>query len=204
MNRLRRLVGTRRRRPRACSSQGTLPGGAGAPPGDTTVPCQELADGRAFKACPRRGGHGPSGRVLPRPTARPRRLFRKRGPAPQQTPRRRAERRHALSEKEARARKRLSACWRAVPLAFLRRGNRVPAKAGMKQLGRACAPRERWSLPAMPIILFVIPGRERERANPESSDRLAASGTGFRVRGLRPRPGMTDKMRAGNNGACRA
>jgi hypothetical protein len=22
-----------------------LPGGAGAPPGDTTIPCQELADG---------------------------------------------------------------------------------------------------------------------------------------------------------------
>jgi len=23
-----------------------LPGGAGAPPGDTTIPCEELADGR--------------------------------------------------------------------------------------------------------------------------------------------------------------
>jgi hypothetical protein len=34
----------------------TAPGGAGAPPGDTTIPCEELADGWADKGCPRPGG----------------------------------------------------------------------------------------------------------------------------------------------------
>ena len=35
------------------------PGGAGAPPGDTRIPCEELADGGPFAACPRFEGHGP-------------------------------------------------------------------------------------------------------------------------------------------------
>jgi len=40
------------RRPRACSTQSAHPGGVGAPPGDTTVPRQELADvdARSFAA----------------------------------------------------------------------------------------------------------------------------------------------------------
>jgi len=40
---LRRFAGSGRR-PRACLAS-TLPGGAGAPPGGTTTPREELADG---------------------------------------------------------------------------------------------------------------------------------------------------------------
>ena len=32
-------------RGRGMNAPPKLPGGAGAPPGDTTIPCQELADG---------------------------------------------------------------------------------------------------------------------------------------------------------------
>jgi hypothetical protein len=45
---MKRDVGGKGRgaRGRGMNAPPNPPGGAGAPPGDTTVPCQELADGR--------------------------------------------------------------------------------------------------------------------------------------------------------------
>jgi hypothetical protein len=60
-----------------------LPGGAGAPPGDTTIPCEELADGspQGLPEVLRRGR--PKGASVERAGGRAKRRVRKRGPAPQ-------------------------------------------------------------------------------------------------------------------------
>ena len=71
-----------------------LPGGAGAPPGDTRIPCEELADGGA-QALPEALRLGrPKGASVERAGGRLKRSVRKRGPAPNRRRVWRAERRH--------------------------------------------------------------------------------------------------------------
>ena len=147
-NRLLRLVGIGSA-PAGVASQGTRSGGAGAPPGGTMTRREELADGRAFRPAEADGAAAQKGpRRRPKagdwsPEARP-------GAA--KTPRRRAERRHAGPKARVHIRTGRAA-WRAVPLAFL--GGDFPRSlvirqaASGSQTSGACAPRERWSLPAM-------------------------------------------------------
>src|SRR5579862_2561224 len=140
MNRLRRLVGDGLRRPRACQTQGTLPGGAGAPPGDTTVPCQELADGMGL--APARGSDArqPAEGNWRKRADGEAEVHRKRGPAPQGK-RRDGAPRGATRADEVRVPRRTSRLSARRPPRFFRRGN-------LEKLGRGNAPRERWSLPA--------------------------------------------------------
>src|SRR5665647_2011232 len=68
------------RRPRAWFAA-THSGGAGAPPGDTTIPCQELADGWPSVLPEARNPRSPKGTPLAKPQGRAKRRVRKRGPA---------------------------------------------------------------------------------------------------------------------------
>jgi len=58
-----------------------LPGGAGAPPGDTTVPCQELADGGPLGSPEARDPRPPQRAPARVARGEPKRRVRKRGPA---------------------------------------------------------------------------------------------------------------------------
>jgi hypothetical protein len=71
-----------------------LPGGAGAPPGDTRIPREELADGgpRGLSEAFRQGR--PKGASVEKAGGRVKRSVRKRGPAPNRRRVWRAERRH--------------------------------------------------------------------------------------------------------------
>ena len=83
-----------------------LPGGAGAPPGDTTVPCQELADG-----WPRQPPEARSGRLPKRGRTREPKAKRA---APESAARRRKERRWR-AERRPRSRKERGTMQTAAP-----------------------------------------------------------------------------------------
>jgi hypothetical protein len=84
------------RRPRA-SLASSLPGGVGAPPGGTTAPCQELADGTGLlPSCRWRRDPPPVKETAIAGGGNGEAVSEKRGPAPDvRTPRRSAERRRS-------------------------------------------------------------------------------------------------------------
>jgi hypothetical protein len=76
-----------------------LPGGAGAPPGDTTIPCEELADGgpQGLPEVLRRGR--PKGASVERARRQGETARQKARPGAAKTPRWRAERRHTFARR---------------------------------------------------------------------------------------------------------
>jgi hypothetical protein len=150
------------RRPRACLAS-THSGGAGAPPGTTRGACQELAYYPGPKC--------PEGCAARR---RKKNAVMERREAP------------ALSKRECGKTEDWCAARCSIPSGFSRGDKRLaPAKAG--DYGVPGAAKNTGD----DACLFVIPGRERQRANPESRETLGASlDSGFR---LSAGPGMTDR-----------
>ena len=121
----------------------TRPGGAGAPPGGTKTPRQELADGACCSPRPKpERRDAPKGVAASGPKAKkPPKAW----PGCRESAGRRAERRHACPQ-GPRAFKDSALSRRAVPLSFGRGRNDLPPRRRGSQSSDADAPRERWSL----------------------------------------------------------
>ena len=117
---------------RGRGQQATHPGGAGAPPGGTTAPCEELADGgrlgrpsrSAVSPVEGGGSKGPKGTPRAEPKARP--------GAGVRTPRWRAERRHVPETVRDYGYRR--AAWRAIPSVLRGERNRKTAYPGPQRI----------------------------------------------------------------------
>ena len=154
---------------RGRGQQATHSGGAGAPPGGTTTPCEELADGGPFTACPRlrmraATQKGPGLRA----GGRLRRSTEKRGPAPQG--KRRTARREAPRVRKTDAcKKRTVAPLGAPSPSLFREGPNAPRRRGENNSG-AITRRENDG--ACPNVNSLCRPRQRRPRKARPDDRL--------------------------------